>query len=229
MSTKEAARECGAHVGAVGALSVVSSCGVDVCGWSGGRQRFDRDGTDFIVVSEATTLVVSHGRYPLPTGSYAVVPGAGWLMGGAGLRVRESRHRGLFMVGGPVEAAGRLRYIDGCSDTVLVAPIVRGDPCLNFLHLPPGVVQTDHEHPSLRVGLVLRGAGICVVDRDGAVSELCPGTAFVLEPGIVHRFESQDAPLDIVAWHPDSEDGPTDDDHPMLNRTLKPGTVTRVR
>jgi hypothetical protein len=26
--------------------------------------------------------------------------------------------------------------------------------------------------------------------------------------------------LDILAWHPDSDFGLTDEDHPMLNRTL---------
>jgi len=31
---------------------------------------------------------------------------------------------GLFAVGGPVEATGRLTYIDGCTDTVLAAPLV---------------------------------------------------------------------------------------------------------
>jgi hypothetical protein len=47
-----------------------------------------------------------------------------------------------FALGGPCEAFGRLRYIDGCSDSLLVGPAVRGDPCLNHLHFPPGVSQT---------------------------------------------------------------------------------------
>ena len=148
--------------------------------------------------------------------------------GGAGLWVKCAGHRGLFVVGGPVESAGRLRYINGCSDTVLVAPLVRGDPCLNFLHIPPGVVQSDHEHPSLRAGLVLHGDGVCVVEGTDRLP-LSGGTVFVLEPGTVHRFESGSLPLDIVAWHPDSDFGPTDEDHPMLNRTLQPGTDRRVR
>ena len=131
------------------------------------------------------------------------------------------------MVGGPVESVGRLRYIDGCSDTLLVAPVVWGDPCLNYLHLPQGVVQTDHHHPSLRAGIVLRGNGTCVMD--GRAVPLTPGVVFMLEPGTTHRFESGSVPLEIVAWHPDSDFGPTDDDHPMLNRTLRPGSDLRVR
>ena len=27
--------------------------------------------------------------------------------------------------------------------------------------------------------------------------------------------------LDVIAWHPDSDFGPTDQDHPMINRTLR--------
>ena len=201
---------------------------VGVASWRGGTQRLKGPGTAFVVACAPAALWTSRGTFPLSAGSYAVVPGVAHVEGGAGLSITAARHRGLFMVGGPVEAEGRLRYIDGCSDTVLVAPIVRGDPCLNFLHLPAGVVQHDHEHPSLRVGIVLRGAGICVVGRTVAADLRC-GTVFVLEPGTVHRFESRDEPLDIVAWHPDSAEGPTDDDHPMLNRTLRPGTSRRMR
>ncbi len=29
--------------------------------------------------------------------------------------------------------------------------------------------------------------------------------------------------LRIVAWHPDSDTGPSDDDHPMLNRSMVNG------
>jgi len=28
----------------------------------------------------------------------------------------------------------------------------------------------------------------------------------------------------VIAWHPDSDFGPRDDDHPMINRTLIPST-----
>jgi hypothetical protein len=123
---------------------------------------------------------------------------------------------------------GRLSYIDGCRDTLLVAPVVRGDPCLNLLSLPGGLVQTDHQHPSERVGLVVAGGGVCV-SGPGRRDELAHGSLFVLPPGLVHRFESDpDAGLLLMAWHPDSDSGPTDDDHPMLNRTLRPGSTERI-
>jgi len=187
----------------------------------------DGVGTMFVLALDPAVLVAEDRRYDLAARSCAVLPDAATVCGGSGVLIIDRAHHGLFHVGGPVEATGRLRYIDGCSDTLLVAPTVRGDPCLNYLHLPAGVVQSDHDHPSLRAGVVLRGDGVCVVA--GRVEPLTPGVVFVLEAGTTHRFESGWAPLEIVAWHPDSDFGPTDDDHPMLNRTLRPGSAQRVR
>jgi hypothetical protein len=33
----------------------------------------------------------------------------------------------------------------------------------------------------------------------------------------------------VMAWHPDSDSGPSHDDHPMLNRTLRVESPERVR
>lgn len=111
---------------------------------------------------------------------------------------------------------------------MIVAPVVRGDPCLNLLHIPQGVVQTDHQHPSVRVGLVVKGMGQCVT-KGGGTEALVPGSVFVLPPGEVHRFETPSDEMLLVAWHPDSDSGPTDDDHPMMNRSFLPGGEERVR
>ncbi len=43
-------------------------------------------------------------------------------------------------------------------------------------------------------------------------------TAFISE-GEVHRFKTGPEPMTIVALHPDSDWGPTDEAHPMINRT----------
>ncbi|MBL7625704.1 cupin domain-containing protein [Frankia nepalensis] len=126
-------------------------------------------------------------------------------------------HVGLRQRGGPIEPTGRLRYIDGCSDTLLAGPARRGDPCLNHLHFPPGVLQTEHHHPSARTGVVARGAGWC--DTAAGRDALRPGTIFCIPAGGRHRFVTDDASLDVIAFHPDSDTGPTDDDHPMINRT----------
>ena len=36
-------------------------------------------------------------------------------------------------------------------------------------------------------------------------------------------FHTDGEPMDIVAWHPDSDTGLCDDNHPMVNRTLVEG------
>jgi quercetin dioxygenase-like cupin family protein len=213
-------------VGTPGRASPVP--GVELESWSQVGVRHDGRGTAFAMVLHDATLESAHGTYPLPGRSFAVVPGPARFHGGSGLAVTARHHHGLFHIGGPVESSGRLRYIDGCTDTVLVAPVVRGDPCLNLLHLPAGTVQSDHHHPSVRIGLVVAGHGRCVLGG-GTAKMLEPGVWFVLQAGSRHRFETTDADgLLLMAWHPDSDSGPTDEDHPMLNRTLRPCTSVRV-
>jgi hypothetical protein len=118
---------------------------------------------------------------------------------------------------GIIEAQGRLSYIDGCSDSLLVYPSRMGDPCLNYLHFPKGILQTQHLHPSIRLGLVLRGAGKAW--GPGWEIPLVPGVVFQLNEQEIHSFATPDESMDIVAYHPDSDWGPVDGNHPMLNRT----------
>ncbi len=125
--------------------------------------------------------------------------------------------RGQGLVGGPIEASGRLCYIDNCSDSLLVYPPRRGDPSLNHLSFPAGVRQSFHIHPSIRLGVVARGAGFaCLTDQE---IPLTAGTLFCIEERELHRFRTEDQRLDVIAFHPDGDWGPTDQDHPMLNRT----------
>ncbi len=140
---------------------------------------------------------------------------------GTGAIISMAGTRGLFQIGGPIEETGRLRYIDGCSDTLLIAPAMLGDPCLNLLHIPPGTRQTEHTHPSLRVGMVVDGAGVCRTPDGETV--LAPGLIFSIRAGGRHAFHTAESALRIVTWHPDSDFGPTHDRHPMLNRTLVDG------
>jgi len=199
----------------------------NVASWSGAC-RHDGVGTAFILVLTPAVLAVEHGTHSLAANSYAVVTDPANVTGGCGVIITTRDHDGLFHVGGPVEPTGRLQYIDGCRDTVLVAPVVRGDPCVNLLQLPPCTLQSEHLHPSVRVGLVVDGQGVCVAA--GARHDLRRGSVFVLSPCAPHRFETgASGGLLLMAWHPDSDHGPTDDDHPMLNRTLRPGSGRRVR
>lgn len=125
--------------------------------------------------------------------------------------------RGQGLVGGPIESSGRLCYIDNCSDSLLVYPPRKGDPSLNHLSFPAGVRQSFHIHPSIRLGVVASGSGhACFADRE---ISLTVGTMFCIEERELHRFRTDDQRLDVIAFHPDGDWGPTDHDHPMLNRT----------
>ena len=127
----------------------------------------------------------------------------------------------LNTLGGPPEAYGRLRYIDGCTDSLLIGPVIKGDPCLNLLYFPPGIDQTMHTHPSCRIGLVLSGAGCC---DDGVMrTPLVPGLVFHIPLDTPHRFITQDQPMRILAFHPDSDFGPDHQFHPMVNKTMVNG------
>jgi len=129
-------------------------------------------------------------------------------------------YNGLRQFGGPLEATGRLQYVDGCSDTLLLAPARKGEPCLNHLHIPAHVPQRWHYHPSDRVGVVSKGHGICHTEAQDFA--LAPGIGWHIPAGMNHCFETDAESLDVIAWHPDSDFGPTDEDHPMINRTWAP-------
>lgn len=129
--------------------------------------------------------------------------------------------RGLRAFGGPIERRGRLKYIDRCSDTLLAAPARSGDPCLNHLHFPQGVEQTEHTHPSVRCGIVARGSGFC--ETPNGNTPLVPGLTFLIPAGGRHRFVTETEAMDVIAYHPDTDWGPTDEKHPMVNRTLVDG------
>lgn len=158
------------------------------------------------------------GRFELRPGMFFALPEGGAVQGGAGLVIALSGYRGLRQIGGPLEPVGRLRYIDGCSDTLLISPPRLGEPCLNHLHIPPHTDQTPHTHPSARIGVIMAGSGECRTPE--GVYPLRPGMGWYIPTGCRHSFFTREAALDVVAWHPDSDFGPRDDDHPMINRTV---------
>lgn len=181
--------------------------------------RLDPEGTHFVyAISGACAIETRAGRFPLVPGMYAALLEGGVGGPGVGLVVSRIGVFGMFHVGGPIEARGRLRYIDGCTDSLLIAPPLRGDPCLNHLHIPAGTRQTRHTHPSIRVGVIARGHGRCVTQE--REYPLRAGLAFVITEGAPHSFHTDEDSLDVVVYHPDSDTGPTHDDHPMINKTI---------
>lgn len=121
------------------------------------------------------------------------------------------------------ETKGRLSYIDGCSDTLLVYPPRLGDGSLSLLYFPAGIDQSWHTHPSIRLGFVASGEGVAHwTSPTGRKMEtkLTAGSSFMLPAHGLHRFCTKpDREMRILAYHPDGDWGPTDAAHTMLNRT----------
>ena len=123
---------------------------------------------------------------------------------------------------GTLEDKGRLVYIDGCTDTLLVYPPRSGDPSMSALYFPPNTDQTMHIHPSIRMGTVVRGNGSAIIvdkDNEEVGITLEEGMLFCLEENEKHKFRTSSKPLVIIAFHPDGDWGPTDENHTMINRT----------
>lgn len=191
--------------------------------WRDGTIEGDEQSTHFgYVLTGDARITCRSGSFRVSEGMYFCVPGDCRIDGeGRGIVIARHGDVGFFQLGGPIENTGRLRYIDGCSDSLLISPTVRGDACLNLLHIPPGTQQTRHTHPSLRAGLIVRGQGTCET-RDGS-THLEPGTIFVIPEEAEHSFHTSDSDLLVIAYHPDSDTGPSHDDHPMVNRTIVNG------
>ena len=82
-----------------------------------------------------------------------------------------------------------------------------------------------HTHPSLRAGIVLAGEGRAI--HPGGELPLTPGCCWFLDTNGEHCFYTDDSELTVCAWHPDSDTGPTHDDHPMLNKTIVDGVSSK--
>lgn len=142
--------------------------------------------------------------------------------------IQTHYYRGLTRIGLQLEERCSLRFIDGCMDSLLISPLLKGNPCLNFLYIPPNTTQTLHTHPSARLGLVISGRGVCVLES-GQI-DLSPMTFFIVQDNILHQFLTTDSDLRIFVFHPDSDFGPSNEEHPMINRSFIEGTsVTELR
>lgn len=162
-----------------------------------------------------------------------------------GLVISRQLERAAYPVSkaGPLESAGRLNYVDGCSDSLIFCPPKAGAPALNHLHIPTEVHQTPHYHPSDRIGVIARGQGVCFDHPDATKAvlagedlreidlsekievDLRPGMGWLIEEATVHSFHThefgpEEQPLDVIAFHPETNWGPTDESHPMLDYTL---------
>lgn len=197
--------------------------------WQQSELKLAEGRTHFgFVGSGEATIDCRAGKFSLQSGMYFSVPGSLAVRGtGAGFIATRVGWQGFFQVGGPVENQGRLTYIDGCSDSLLISPVVLGDPCLNLLYLPPHTVQTQHTHPSCRLGMIISGEGVCQIP--GKSHALSPGMLFKIAADALHSFHTENQSLRVIAWHPDSDFGPAHQDHPMINRTIINGISAKSR
>ena len=173
----------------------------------------------YIVIQNSTrTRIIHDGDF------FSIVGSAIITSYGSGIITSAYKYNGMNLFGGPLEKTGKLKYINGCTDTLLIPPVRKGDPCFNHLHFPPNTIQTPHTHPSVRVNVVYRGSGICIVP-ESKVKEvpLVSGYAFIMKTDTIHSFNTLDTFMDVITFHPDSDVGMTDDDHPMVNKTIVEG------
>jgi mannose-6-phosphate isomerase-like protein (cupin superfamily) len=186
------------------------------------------DQSHFGYLSRGSLHVVCRGvNFTIQPGFHFSLPGAAELMAmdaTDGIVVSRPGYES-YLTMGLLEDQGRLRYIDGCTDSLLIPPVKLGDPCLNLLYFPPDTDQTMHTHPSDRIGMILSGQGVCVTqdERGELETPLVPGMIFCIHTGGKHKFRTLDSPMRVLAYHPDTDFGPTDEDHPMINRTMVNG------
>jgi mannose-6-phosphate isomerase-like protein (cupin superfamily) len=163
------------------------------------------------------------GTYCLHSGMYFCLPGKGIICGenSSGLVVTRLGYRGMFNLGGPIEEQGRFAYIDGGTSSLLIPPVMLGDPCLNAMYFPPHIDQTWHTHLSDRIGIVV--AGIGKLETPQMVINMQPNTIFQIPANQLHKFQTDENSLTLVVFHPDSDAGFTHRNHPMLQRTMVDG------
>lgn len=205
-----------------------------------GHQMLDLDygATHFGYVHEGCVDIIRADAPDMRVGTgYAFsVPGRASVLpfgGSRGIVVSREQFFGFGYTVGPIEEQGRLKYIDGCTDSLLIPPVKIGDPCLNLLYFPPGIDQTAHTHPSDRIGIILSGQGRCHYwdessNWEEALIDLVPGMIFTIHTNGKHKFSTPYGEnMRVLAYHPDSDFGPRDEDHPMLNRTIVEGVSAK--
>ncbi len=170
------------------------------------------------VFSGTPTLSIGKKYFSISKGMYFCIPSSFKISGGNGIVISSLNQKGLFQMGGPIESKGRLKYVDGVSDTLIISPLKKGDGCLNHSHFPKNISQTLHTHPSDRIGIIASGEGTCKVE--GKTHPLLHGTIFVIPEDCQHSFLTIKSTMNVIAFRRESDFGPEDNNHPMINRTI---------
>jgi mannose-6-phosphate isomerase-like protein (cupin superfamily) len=192
--------------------------------WSDREVVLNDLGTHFgYVFTGRSQLKQTDSTYPLSAGMYFALPNTGVIAGNnsSGFVITCGGFQHTFTLGGPVQSWGKFAYIDGGKTDILLPPMQQGDPGLYGLHFPPGVDQTMHDHESDRVVLVVSGTGCCLTPNQRC--DFIPGMVLRIPRGEKHKFMTTDRGLSMVIFHPDSEMGFSDTNHPMLIQTYVDG------
>lgn len=97
------------------------------------------------------------------------------------------------------------RYRQGGAVRTLFAPERAGDPKVDLVVIPVGCRQEAGVYPTVRVAYVLRGEGLCVLDREDKSIEIREGSVVILDPMVLHHFYSPEEEMTIVFIHINSE------------------------
>lgn len=184
-------------------------------------QNFETNGTAYVLLRNATyitnSIKLTKKYASINTSTNFTVEcghdGSAVVIQYPGLHLLESR----YYVQDELDM-GNLSYMDGGTNTTATNPGRLGDPVVNYVHFPPNMYQTLHTHPSHRIGLILKGNGKIELDNDEyfAVNE---GEAFYMRRNCLHNFITEDEPVILFVFAPDSGTGPTDEINPLKIRT----------
>ena len=87
----------------------------------------------------------------------------------------------------------------------------------------PGVLRVTEPNRVSEYRQVSPGVYQAYSEKTGGTFALRPGMGWRIPTGTLHSFFTRGEALDVLAWHPDSDFGPTHDHHPMVNRTMVDG------
>ncbi|RYX99979.1 cupin domain-containing protein [bacterium] len=190
--------------------------------WHGNQIDLEKESTHFgFNYSDLVKINIDDREFTCYQNMYFSINGKAKIIpdkNSKGFVVSRLNNQGFFNLGGPIETEGRYKYIDGCSDSLLISPVKFGDPCFNLLHFPANTNQTPHTHPSLRMGMIVKGEGYCLMENEEV--KLNEGKIFIIDKDLLHSFKTADKEMLIVVYHPETDFGPTDKNHPMINKTM---------
>jgi len=132
------------------------------CGWGdqGRSLSLDSGATHYCFVLSASaklTTQTPEGRYRilLRPMMYRAFPCPRQNEGACG--ISRLGFLEIFMLGGRhTESEGRS---GSYADSLIIPSVTKGDPCLNHLSFPKSSSRTPHVHPSIWIGIVVRGLG----------------------------------------------------------------------